>query len=154
MATPDPRQQTLLDWTPPEAVRRFEEVSVRAHTIADRIARAVSQAMKDSTLSRDELAESMSDYLGEGQDVPKNMLDAYASQARTEHVIPIVRFIALLHATGDQRLLQMIAEMFGWAVIDRKYLPLIDLASIRAREDALKATRMEIERHARKSGAI
>jgi hypothetical protein len=147
-----PNQLDLLGWKPPAAVSRFAEHEVRAVTIEARIARSVSAAMKDSDLSREEIGERMSAYLGEA--VSKHMLDAYASQAREEHVISLPRFLALIHATGDQRLLQTLAEMFGWAVVPQKYLTLIDLASIRAREDELKQQRSMIERNARRDGVL
>ena len=152
MAPPDPRQQTLLDWTPPAPVPRFEEAKIRAQTIGDRIARAVSEAMKESGASREVLAEKMGGFLGET--VPKNMLDAYASQSRAEHVINLVRFVALLHATGDQRLLNAIAEMFGWAVIEQKFVPLITATILHAKEDELRDKRKELLAQARRQGAI
>lgn len=152
MAPPDPRQQNLLDWTPPQAVSRFPEHTVRAATIESRIARAVSQAMKDCEHSRDEIAKRMGEFLGEP--VPKNMLDAYASLAREDHVISLPRFLALLHATADQRLLQTLAEMFGLAVVPQKFVTLIDLASLREREDELAKQRRMLERTARRDGAL
>ncbi len=149
---PHPKQQDLLDWTPPAAVSRFDEHAVRAATIEARIARAVSAAMKDSKLSRDEIADRMAEFLG--APVPKNMLDAYASQAREDHVISLPRFLALIHATGDQRLLQTFADMFGWAVVPARFVHLIELASARAREDEMKRARRAIERAARRDGVL
>lgn len=152
MPQPDPRQQNLLAWTPPPAMPRYEEKKVRAQSIEDRIARAVSEAMKESQSSRDDLAQQMGDYLGEP--VPKNMLDAYSAQSRTEHVIPIVRFIALLHATGDQRLLNVIAEMCGWAVVDRKFVPLITATILHAKEEELREMRKGLLAQAKREGAL
>jgi hypothetical protein len=86
--------------------------------------------------------------------VSENMLNAYASQAREDHVISLVRFVALIEVTRDRRLLEMLAERFGWTVIDKKFLPLIDLASIRAREDALRLEREAIVRECRRGGAL
>jgi hypothetical protein len=147
-----PTQPDLLDWQPPQTVTRFDERQVRAATIQGRVCLAVSQALGDAGADRKAIAKKMSDYLGE--DVTKNMLDAYASQARTDHTISMPRFIALIHATGDRRLLELVAEMFGWAVIPRKFLPLIELAAIREREDALREQRKAIARDARREGAL
>lgn len=152
MALAHPRQPDLLDWTPPQPVKRFEEHTVRAATITARIAMAVSQAMQDCPLDRFAIAQKMSDYLGE--DVTKNMLDAYASQARENHVIPLPRFVALVHATGDRRLFELLAEMFNWAVIPRKFLPLIELAAVREKEDVLRRHREHLTRAARSEGAL
>ncbi len=149
---PSPHQPDLLDWQPPQTVARFDERDVRAATIQGRVAMALSQAMADCTLDRPAIAKRMSDFLGET--VSKNMLDAYASQARADQVINLPRFVALIHATGDRRLLEMLAEMFGWAVIPRKFLPLIELAAIRDREDALRKQREALMRDARRDGAL
>jgi len=64
--------QDLLAWEPPAV--RFEEPLVRAHTLNAKFARAISLALKECPLSREEVAERMSDWLGEV--VSRNMLDA------------------------------------------------------------------------------
>jgi hypothetical protein len=150
--SPLPRQPDLLEWQPPAPTARFEERTVRAATIQGRVSMALSQAMTDCTLDRAEIAKRMGDYLGE--DVSKNMLDAYASQARETHSISLPRFVAFMHATGDRRLLEMLAEIFGWAVIPRKFLPLIELSAVREREDALRRRREALTRDARRDGAL
>jgi hypothetical protein len=150
-----PEQMDLLAWAPPEPVRRFEEHRVRAATLRERLARAIAAALKDADaagIGREEIAVRMSEYLGER--VSKNMLDAYASQAREDHVISVVRLMALLHATRDARLLELLAEPLGWVVIDRKYLPLIELAAVRDQADALKRRAKEIRRQVRRGGAL
>jgi len=148
-------QPDLLDWQPAEPVTRFDETLVRASSIAGRVCRGVSVALKEAAargLSREHIAQAMSDYLDES--VSKNMLDAYASQAREEHIINVVRFIALVHATGDRRLLEMIAQMFGWSVIEERYLPLIELAQVREKEDELKRHSEALRRRARAGGLV
>lgn len=147
-----PGQLSLLEWTPPPATTRFEEERVRAATINGRVCMAVSAALKDCGLTRAEVAQRMSAYLG--QPVSKAMLDAYASQGREDHTIGLTRFIALLHVTRDRRLLEMIAEQFGWAAIDRKYLPLIDLAAVQERQDELRRHADALRRQARTGGAL
>ena len=108
-----PRQPDLLDWTPPEPVAAFAPEQVRGATLEARIARAVSVALQDCKLTRDEVAARMTGWLG--TKVTVNMLNAYASVARGDHPIGLTRFIALVQATGDRRLLELLAEMFGWA---------------------------------------
>jgi hypothetical protein len=90
-------------------------------------------------MPRDQLAVKMSEWLGE--DVTKNMLDAYASEAREEHTIPFLRVLALLHVTSDVRLLQLGAEMFGHShsVIEDKYLGWVEVGQ-------LADTKTEIDR--------
>jgi len=125
----DKRTLNLLDWEPTEpVVRRFEEDRVRTATLRARIARAVSETLKECDASREEIVAAMSAWLGE--DVSKNMLDAYASEAREDHTIPYLRLLALIQATGDVRLLQIGAETFGHTVIDDQYLPWVDVGRL------------------------
>ena len=145
-------QLDLLTWTPPAVTEAFEERRVRAATLSAKISLAVSEALKDCELSRDEIAAEMSGFLGE--DVSKPMLDAYASQARDDHRVNVVRFIALISATHDKRLLELIAGMFGWSVVERKFLPLIELAALREKEDELKAQAALLRRQARQDGVL
>jgi hypothetical protein len=148
-------QMDLLAWSPPAPVRRFEERLVRAATLRDRLARAVAATLRDadhSGVSREEIARRMGEFLGER--VSLNVLNAYASPAREEHVISLTRLMGLLHATGDRRLLELLAEPLGWTVIERRWLPLIELAAVRDQQDALKRRAKEIARSARREGTL
>lgn len=110
----------LLDWERPEIVRRYDDDRVRTASLRSRIARAVSETLRDAEDRREDIAAAMSEWLGE--DVTLNMLNAYASEAREDHSIPYLRLLALIHATSDVRLLQMGAEMFGHVVADNRYM--------------------------------
>ncbi len=122
----DRRTLDLFSWKPKPVLQAFDAVKIRAASLRSTISKGVSLALKECGDSRETVAEKISEYLGE--DCPKSMLDAYASEAREEHTVNVVRFVALIHATRDIRLLNMIAEPFGWAVIPAKYLPAIDEA--------------------------
>lgn len=118
-------------------VTRYDEHRVRAASLRQRIARAVSETLKDASETRPAIARLMSTWLGE--EVSKNMLDAYASEARDDHTIPYLRLLALVHATGDIRPLQIGAEQFGHAVIDGDYLGWAELGELYdAKEDMQK----------------
>ena len=147
-----PGQSSLFDWTPPPATTAFSTERVRAASIAGRISRAVSAALYDNQQQRAEIAQRMADYLGEP--FSKAMLDAYASQAREDHPITVPRFMALLHVIRDRRLLELIAEEFGWAVVERKHLPLIELAAVQERQDELRWHADALRRQARTGGAL
>jgi hypothetical protein len=152
LAPNHPNQLALLEWQPPAPVSRFADDQVRAVTIANKLCRAISVALVESALPREEIAARMSDYLGTRISV--NMLNAYASQGREDHVINVPRFMALLHATGDKRLLQLLAESFGWVVLERKYLTLIELASVQEREEALRRQGKKLRDAARAGGLL
>ncbi len=99
---PAPVQPSLLEWAPPAP---YAEQDVRAATLAGSISRAVAQTLRECTLDRTEVARRMSAFLGEP--VSLAMLNAYASQAREDHSISAVRLLALMHATGDTRPLEL-----------------------------------------------
>lgn len=148
-------QPSLLDWKAPEPVRRFDAARVRAATLRDQIARGIAAALKDADsagIVREEIAQRMSEFLGER--VSLNMLNAYASQAREDHVISVTRLLALLHATRDQRLAELLVEPLGWAVIDRKFLPLVELAAVREHADELQRRAKHLRRQARHGGVL
>lgn len=133
----DDRTLDLLNWEPPQTSASFPEEQVRAASLRAQISKAVALALKDCGKNRDEVAKEIGEYLGEA--CSKNILDAYASESREDHVINVVRFMALIHATGDVRLLQMLAAPFGWAVVDERYLPAIEEAATGAQIEALQA---------------
>lgn len=140
-------QMDLLDWQPPQPTAAFPPERVRGATLAARLSRAVAEALNDSPDDRQSIADRMSAYLGER--VSKAMLDRYASASAEAHTISLTRFLALVHATGDRRLIEMLAEPEGWTVIERRLLPLIQLAALREREDALRREREALQRLAR-----
>ncbi len=142
------RQLDLLtDWTPPPATVRFDDTQVRAATMEAQISRAVATALRDCPDRREDIAKRMGEFLAEK--VTVNMVNAYASQARADHAISLPRFIALLSVTRDRRLLQFLAEMMGWAVIEQKHLPLIELAAVQEKLGELQAAAAALRRKAR-----
>lgn len=143
-------QPDLLDWRAPEPTVRFDEVAVRSATIAGRLAKAIAAALLGR--ERAEIAKTMGDFLG--RPVSKAMIDAYASVARDDHVITMPRFVALLHATADRRLLELLAEPLGWAVIERRHLPLIELAAIQEKASELSRQADVLRRQAKSRGAL
>lgn len=134
-----PKTLDLFAWEPPQPNKSFAPEVVRAASLRAIISRAVSAALKECAKDRDAVSAEIGEFLGE--DCPKNMLDAYASEAREDHAIPLVRFMGLIHATGDMRLLQVLASQFGWAVIPDKYLPAIEESIIADKIEQLQQRR-------------
>lgn len=147
-----PRQPDLLDWTPPATVRAFDPAQVRAAGWAGRIAKAVGIALKECRLPREKIAADMAAYAG--QKVSLHMLNAWASEAREEHAIPLVKLLALIHVTRDRRLLELFAAEFGWVVIDRCHLPMIDLAHVHEQAHELRRRADRLRHQARSGGAL
>ena len=65
----------LLSWQPAKITKEFSERDIRAQNIGAKYAKAIALTLNECELTRDEIAMQMSAYLGE--DVTKNMLDAY-----------------------------------------------------------------------------
>lgn len=145
-----PDQGSLLDWTPP--IARFEAVTVRGASLAASLSKAVGAALKGCGKPREQVARDLGDYLGDP--IEKATLDKWASEAAADYIPSVVRFIGLIHATGDRRLLQMIADHFGWAVIDRKYLPAIEYAALSARKEELDRHVATLRRELRNAGVL
>lgn len=139
-----PSDQSTMDlftWNPPQMAKTFAPSEVRAASLRSSIAKAISLALKTCGKGREQAASEVGTYLGE--DCPKNMLDAYASEAREDHSISLIRFVALLHVTRDIRLLNLVANMFGWVVIDQKYLPAIEEAICQDKIEELQARKAQ-----------
>jgi hypothetical protein len=131
------QQLDLLGWTAPTPVAPvFAAASVAAETFREQIARAVAETLRVCPLKREEIARRMADFLGEK--VQPGMLDTYASQARDDHTISALRAVALMYATGDVRLLQLLAEPLEHVVIDRQYLPALKAEILRDRIEELR----------------
>ena len=124
----DNQTMDLLAWEPAPIVETYAPERVRTSSLRSKIARAVSETMKDSGLTRAQISKSMGDWLGE--DVTEHMLNAYASEAREDHTIPYLRLLALVHVTGDVRLLQIGAELMDHSVIEDRYLGWVDVGRL------------------------
>ncbi len=88
--------------------------------------RAISQALKECPLTREEIAAKMSILL----DCPtfsKAMLDAYSSESRTSHTISVIRMKALVKATGAKWLWDVIVEDDGCIVMEGEEARLAEL---------------------------
>ncbi|WP_026872651.1 hypothetical protein [Inquilinus limosus] len=134
-ASTDPNQPSLLDWRPAEVVRRFASDLIRSASLAARLCRGLKLALADSEMSRAEVAARMSDYLGET--VSEAMLNAYVSEARGQHVINAVRLVSFLAVTQDPRPLNALLDELGWVVIDKKWLPWIEVGMLREQREKL-----------------
>lgn len=141
--TPD-----LLSWEPPEIVERYPERTVRAASLKSMVAKAVGETLRDCEIPRKEIAKAMSDWLGE--DVSKHMLDAYASESKEGHTITFPRVFALIQITGDTRLLQLAADLFGQSVIENRWLPWVEVGQLADKKVEIDRTFDAARRNARR----
>jgi hypothetical protein len=131
----------LLNWEPPQIAQGFAQGEIRGATLDTRLALAVAATLRECGLDREEIASRMTAYLGEDEGhVTVNMLNAYASQARsTTHRITVSRLIALCFVTHDPRLLGLLAEELGLALVDPKYVRLIEAVQAEEKAEELRA---------------
>lgn len=146
----DPYTKDLLSWQPPEPVVRFAADQVRAATFDQAVCKAMKVALADCRLSREIVAAQMSAYLGERVSV--SMLNAYVSPARDTHQISVVRFLALVHVTKDRRLLELLADPFGWSVVDERYADAIAEVELAEKREEIER-QLQLKRMKRRQGA-
>jgi hypothetical protein len=137
----------LFGAAPSPAEIAFPPEEIRAATLNSQLCRAISASLKACGRSRAKVAEAMSSYLG--ATVSEAILDAYASPARESHVINWPRLIALAHVTGDVRLLSVGLEQFGVALIDRRYLPYVEMGLLEEEKAELSRRQARLRRAVR-----
>tara|TARA_R110002020_G_scaffold15555_37_gene55465 strand:- start:3736 stop:4194 length:459 start_codon:yes stop_codon:yes gene_type:complete len=138
----DTRTLDLLDWQPPKVAVGFED-EIRAASLDAKIAKALARAIRESGKTRPAIAKDMSLQLG--RPVSVSTIDAYTSEAKEGHRIPLDRFIALIHATGSVDLLGWLAEEFGYVVVPAQYRDLIELHFIRERRREIEDREAALE---------
>jgi hypothetical protein len=129
----------MSGWRAPQIAADFRE-PIRGGSLSSQIARAVGRALKGR--DREAIAQRMSGFLGER--ISKSILDAYASEARSQHRISAERFIALIAATECFELIGFIAGMFDHAVVPNKYAAIIELHQIEQHERELANRKAEL----------
>lgn len=110
------------DYDPGPVVERFAEQDVKAFTPAARLSKSIARVLADSKLSRDDIAQRMSEVTHER--ITRVMLDNYASQTK-EHAISAQRLAALSIVTGDVRALNELLRDAGLIVVDQSYEALL-----------------------------
>lgn len=110
------------DFEPKPAVARFDEEEVRAWSGDRRLSRAISRTLDDAGRTRDQIADELSEHLGER--VSKAMLDNYAAQEKP-HAISARRLAGLVAVTGDARALNALLGEIGLIVVEAKYEALL-----------------------------
>lgn len=124
----------LLGWEPPQVAVGYDAQQTRG-PLDLVIARLIAASLKrahDAGLSREQVAEAMSTWLG--RPVSRGTLDTWASPARTANRIPLDAFAALIDATGDHDLLGWLPGTHGYVVVPERYADLIELHLIEERE--------------------
>lgn len=86
-------------------------IEPRSLSISREIAAAMSEAIRNSGMNREDIAARMTELLG--AEVSVHMLNAYSSPEREAHKVSLERAIAFDLATGSDVLLQFYANRLG-----------------------------------------
>lgn len=126
----------LLAWRLEDPVVSYAGApQAQAASLHGRFCQTMALTVESCGKSRADIAAEMAEYLGE--DFSKATLDAYLAESKTSHVIQLHRFAALIHATGDMRLLSLLPEMFGHVVISEKHAGLLAIALLKEKRDQI-----------------
>ena len=140
----DDKTMDLLGWKPPKVAVEVEQNVAGCGDLANQIARTIAHALRETNLSRDEISEKMTAYLG--RNLSRDILDKWTSEASEANRIPFDAFIALIDATGVTDLLGFAPEKFGFAVVPDRYRRVIELHEVKEhkRKIGLHADQLEL----------
>ncbi|HEY5209606.1 MAG TPA: hypothetical protein VIJ42_09200 [Stellaceae bacterium] len=132
----DPLTLDLLNWEPPDVASGSDHhLGGRAsldHKIARLVSRALQQAREEKRVSRHDVVNAMSSYLGRRLSV--QMLEKWASEGSESHRIPLDVFAALIDATEYRDLIGFVPSLFGHIAVRRRYGEIIELHLIEEHE--------------------
>jgi len=111
------------------------------------VAASVGRALNDDERSRHEIAGLVSALLDDT--VTKQMLDAYAAEAREDHNVSMHRFLALIAVTDRHDILDALIRRIGGAVLVGEEILTAQLGHIDRQIADLKTRRRTLEGSAR-----
>lgn len=125
---PTQDQPSLLEWQPAKVVKRFAAELIRAASLRAKLCRSLKLTLQECGMTRAQVAKGMSDYLGET--ITPGALNTYVSESMDDRIVNAVRFVAIVAVTGDPRPLNALLEDLGLVVIERRYLPWIEVGML------------------------
>jgi hypothetical protein len=149
---PDARQPTFFDIPRPPRQRPG------SMNFGAELRSALAKAIKNSVLSRPEIAARMNDLIygeqaGEEGEVTVHMLNAWTAPSREGWRFPLEYLPAFVEATGAHWLVDVVAERCGCRALLGKEAALADIGAIRAKLEELKRTEQELTRRLDPSAA-
>lgn len=139
----DPRQMSLLDLLQKAQELRPEapdEGSLNVHT---RLCHALTSAVRQSGLSRWEIAGRMSHLLG--TEISKYMLDGWSAESKETHRIPAEYLPAFSAATGSREPLQILTDAAGLFCLPGPEALRAEIQKLREQEKKVSAERRRRE---------
>ncbi len=93
-----------------------EQEMIQNFDIATAVRRTVSEAIRESGLSRYDIASRMSEYLG--RELTKAQLDSFSAESKDGHRFPLEYVPAFCHATRNYDLVRLAAGALRIQVFD------------------------------------
>lgn len=125
----------LLSWQPPAPPKPTRIERPTGEDLAARITLEVATALRESPLTREEIAERVGEYLGET--ISRGVLDQYASQAKDDHNISAYRLAALARVLERPQLLLLLAGAVECTVVHQRWIPAIQEAQLTAQREEI-----------------
>ena len=142
----DPHTRDLFASPEPVSVGFGPEVTGHG-SLASQIARLISRATQDAReefgISRRQLAERLTDKLG--RPVSETTIEKWASESAEENRIPLDAFIVLIGETKGYEALGFIPSIYGYAVVEAKYVEIIEIQQIEDHEQVLAARKATLQ---------
>ncbi|MAU96193.1 MAG: hypothetical protein CMP81_09930 [Fulvimarina sp.] len=146
----DAHTRDLFAAPEPVSVGFGPEVTGRG-SLASQIARVVSRTTQDAReeagMTRRHLAELLTVRLG--RPVSETSIEKWASEAAEENRIPLDAFIALIAETKGYEALGFVPSLFGYAVVEEKYVEIIEMKQIEDHQRLLDARMATLKAKAR-----
>ncbi len=101
----------------------------------------ISIALKQTKLSRYEVAAEMSKHVG--REITKSQIDSWSAESKENHRFPLAYLNAFVEATGDKTLIRLISEKAGGYFIEGEDALYTELGKIEKQENDL-AKRKEL----------
>lgn len=136
----------LLGWEPPQVAAGYGADVAGRGDLENQIARLIGQTLRDAAddrkISRDEVAQLISRDLG--RQISKDMLNKWASEAATEHRIPLDAFCSLVKVLQARELLGFIPGLLDFVAVPKKYADIIEMHLIEEKARDLEARKSAI----------
>jgi hypothetical protein len=108
---------------------RIKETNVDFDRFRSKLKRAMSKAIRDSNLSRQEIGLRMAQYLGVDR-LSKTTIDAYTAESKDGHDISLVRFKAFIRATKADWIWDLILSEEGLTILEGEEPRLAEIARL------------------------
>jgi hypothetical protein len=95
----------------------------------------ISSALKNTKLSRYEVAAEMSKLLG--REITKSQIDSWSAESKEHHRFPLAYLNAFMEATGDKTIVRLISEKAAGYFIEGEDALYTELGKIERQENDL-----------------